>query len=268
MTRRAAVVLGGGGVAGIAWQTGLLAGLAEAGVDLSAAGLVLGTSAGATTGALLADAPDWPALVAAQLDPRTTERAVAHDPAEFALLVAARLPAEPVDEPAVLAAVGAAALAARTPPAAERREIIAARLPGVAWSPRLRITAVDAHTGALVVFSAADGVDLVDAVAASSAVPGVWPPVRVRGRVLIDGGVRSSTNADQAPGQDRVLVVAPVPEGHRPAPDGRELLLTPDPGVLPAAGPDLLDPARRPAACRAGLAQAGRVAAEVRAFWA
>ena len=41
-----AIVLGGGGSAGIAWESGLLAGLLEAGADLEAADLVVGTSAG------------------------------------------------------------------------------------------------------------------------------------------------------------------------------------------------------------------------------
>ena len=50
MTKRA-LVLGGGGVAGIAWETGLLFGLAERGIDVLAADLVVGTSAGAAVAA-------------------------------------------------------------------------------------------------------------------------------------------------------------------------------------------------------------------------
>ena len=49
-----ALVLGGGGPVGIAWETGLLAGLAEGGIDLSHADYILGTSAGAFVGAQLA----------------------------------------------------------------------------------------------------------------------------------------------------------------------------------------------------------------------
>ncbi len=54
------------------------------------------------------------------------------------------------------------------------------------------------------------GWPLLDAVAASCAVPGVHPPITVGGRRLVDGGLRSPTDADLAAGCDRVLVVAPV----------------------------------------------------------
>ncbi|MBL7518115.1 hypothetical protein I6A84_08275, partial [Frankia sp. CNm7] len=46
-----ALVLGGGGLAGIAWEIGLLAELAQAGSDLAAADTVIGTSAGSVVGA-------------------------------------------------------------------------------------------------------------------------------------------------------------------------------------------------------------------------
>ena len=49
-----ALVLGGGGPVGIAWESGLIAGLAEAGIDLTAADFFLGTSAGSVVGAQLA----------------------------------------------------------------------------------------------------------------------------------------------------------------------------------------------------------------------
>ena len=49
--QRTALVLGGGGITGIAWEIGVLAGLAEAGVDLTGADLVVGTSAGSVVGA-------------------------------------------------------------------------------------------------------------------------------------------------------------------------------------------------------------------------
>ena len=45
-----ALVLGGGGAVGVGWQTGLLMGLLEAGVDLAGAEAIVGTSAGALVG--------------------------------------------------------------------------------------------------------------------------------------------------------------------------------------------------------------------------
>ena len=59
MTTRA-LVLGGGGPVGIAWETGLAAGLERAGVRLRDADLFVGTSAGSVVGAqfALGNAPD------------------------------------------------------------------------------------------------------------------------------------------------------------------------------------------------------------------
>src|ERR1700681_4453810 len=66
-----ALVLGGGGVTGIAWETGLLAGLAEAGIDLTSADLVVGTSAGSVVGAQILSGVSIKALYAEQLvEPR------------------------------------------------------------------------------------------------------------------------------------------------------------------------------------------------------
>ena len=119
---------------------------------------------------------------------------------------------------------------------------------------------------------------LVDAVAASCAVPGVWPPVTIEGRRYIDGGVRSSANADLAEGYDEVLVIAPVRDFLVPEkPITRRLkkleksasLLTvqPDKASLAAMGPNPLDPAAAKPAAQAGRAQAADVVAAVREVW-
>ena len=103
-----------------------------------------------------------------------------------------------------------------------RRAVIAARLPSHEWPAHpLVVTAIDAHSGAFTRFDASSGVPLVDAVAASCAVPGVWPPVSIGGRRYIDGGVRSVTNADLASGCGRVLVLAPMPADVAPGSSAR-----------------------------------------------
>ena len=95
--------------------------------------------------------------------------------------------------------------------------MIADRLPSHAWPARaLLIVAVDAHTGRHRAFDRDSGVPLVDAVAASCAVPGIWPPVTIGATRWVDGGVRSSDNADLAADHERVLVLAPMPD---PTPD-------------------------------------------------
>src|SRR5205814_3193186 len=110
----------------------------------------------------------------------------------FAQIVQARQNATSLEE--ACARLGALALAAQTMPEAKRRAIIESRLPSRVWPERrLIIVGVDASTGEIRCFDRSSGVELVDAVAASCAVPGVWPPVTIEGRRYIDGGVRSTT---------------------------------------------------------------------------
>ena len=92
----------------------------------------------------------------------------------------------------------------------QRRAAVAARLPSQRWPQRpMLIVAVDAHTGEPVVFDRHSGVDLVDAVTASCAGPGV-PPYSIGDSRYIDGGYRANENADLAAGYGRVLVLSPL----------------------------------------------------------
>jgi NTE family protein len=266
-----ALVLGGGGVAGAAWITGLLAGLAEAGQDITGADVIIGTSAGSVVGAQLGSGLPLADLLARQAEPA---RQTAEIPAQVSLAtMAAEMGAElaGVKSPAeMLRRIGAYAVAARTVPESARRAVIESRLPARAWPERaLRITAVDVRTGGLRVFDRDSGVSLVDAVAASCAVPGIWPSVTIGGRRYMDGGVRSADNADLAAGYSRITVVSPL-GANSPIPSpmplrtvvgqlrdgGSEVtVLTPDAASVAAIGPNPLDPATRTPAARAGLAQ-------------
>jgi len=159
-----------------------------------------------------------------------------------------------------------------------RREIVASRLPSSEWpEPPLLITAVDAADGAFVIFDRTSGVSLVDAVAASCAVPGIWPPVTIGGRRYVDGGVRSVTNAYLAGGHDRVLVLSPLPSEQTPAAK-REVanlceggsdavLLEADEAALAAMGPNPLDPGRRSVAVAEGRRQGAAWLEDVRRLW-
>ncbi|HEV7898121.1 MAG TPA: patatin-like phospholipase family protein [Planosporangium sp.] len=270
-----ALVLGGGGVTGVAWELGVLAGLAEAGVDLTDADVVIGTSAGSVVAAQLTAGIDLEKLYAAQLAGPGTEIAArlgATTMLRWALAAVGRR-----DATRVRARIGKMALAARTVPAAQRRAVIEARLPAHDWPPRrLLITAVDAESGEFIVFDGDSGVSLVDAVGASCAVPGVWPPVTIDGRRYIDGGVRSAANVDLADGCERVVVLAPITRGGGPIPSvarqvgqlsGKVTLVSPDARSRQAIGRNALDPARRAPAARAGRAQAAAVAATVAEVW-
>lgn len=207
-----ALVLGGGGVAGIAWTTGLLAGLAGHGQDLTGADLIVGTSAGATVAAQVTSGVALADLLARQADParQTPEIPAEIDMEKFVADFGAAF--EDAGSPAeVRQRVGELALSAETVPEADRRAVIAARLPSHDWpEQRIVLVAVDAETGEPRQFDRESGVSLVDAVAASCAVPGIWPPTTIDGRRYIDGGVRSGENADYAAGATRVTVVAPM----------------------------------------------------------
>ena len=277
LTGRTALVLGGGGVTGIAWETGLLDGLAEAGVDLTSADLVVGTSAGSVVGAQILSDITLKDLYAAQLTDATGEIAAKIGMRALAGLVISAL--WPGDERRGRARLGRAALKARTVPESERRAVIEQRLPNRAWPERrLIITAVDAETGELRAFDRDSGVPLPDAVAASCAVPLVWPPITINGRRYIDGGVRSIANADLASGCDRVVVLAPVTVALRRSgridrqlaslgPQLRSVVVSPDAQARKAIGSNVLDPAHRAASARAGRVQAAGVAAAVAAVW-
>jgi NTE family protein len=277
MTTRA-LVLGGGGVTGVAWETGVLAGLAEAGVDLADADLLVGTSAGSVVGAQLATGCHVRELYQAQLAGSGSEIAAKLGPGMLLRWAGAAIRER--DPQRFRASVGRLALRAGTVPEQRRLAVIGARLPVHEWpARRLLITAIVAATGEFVVFDAAAGVDLVRAVAASCAVPGVWPPVTIGGTRYIDGGLRSGTNADLAAGHDRVVVIAPVSGGGGPVArlsdqvgalrrTARVVVIRPDRQARRAIGRNVLDPARRGPSARAGLAQAAAVVDEVRAVWA
>ena len=278
--QRTALVLGGGGITGIAWEIGVLTGLAEAGVDLGGADLVVGTSAGSVVGAQLTSGADLEALFARQLEPPTGERAARMTRAALARYGWAVLRSRG-DDVVFRRRVGALALAAEqaglTPTEQERLDVIGSRLVSRAWPDRdLRITTVDAQTGEFRVLDRTSGVPLLQAVAASCAVPGVYPPVTIDGRRYVDGGMRSAANADLAEGCDRVVVLAPIPRGIGPLASvdaqvtgmvARVAVVSPDEASRRAIGRNVLDPAARAGSARAGRAQAADVAAQVSEAW-
>ncbi|MFC4055033.1 patatin-like phospholipase family protein [Actinomadura syzygii] len=274
-----ALVLGGGGVVGIAWLTGLIAGLARAGADVTGADLLLGTSAGATVAAQVGTGVPVDEMFARQADPGLQTRELVPSggmtPAEIMEILARLVEENGGDLTAVRQQVGARALAAETVPERERLAVIEARLPVHEWPARtLRVTAVNALTGEPRVFDRDSKVGLVDAVAASSAVPMIWPPVTIDGVRYMDGGVRTMTNLDLAAGHGRVLLLAPLPD---PALDagvaavaekgGRVEVISPDEPSLAAFGTDPLSPSTRTPTAEAGLAQGEALAEKVAAFW-
>ena len=155
-----------------------------------------------------------------------------------------------------------------------------------AWPQRgYACTAVDAETGEFVVWNAESKVGLAKAVASSCSVPGVYPPVTIKGRRYIDGGMRSGTNADVAKGHETVVLIALRTAGPDAAAAERQKkaldaeikvltdagakveLVTPDADSQAAFGVNLMDPRARPAAAKAGLEQGRALAAQLKAVW-
>jgi NTE family protein len=268
-----ALVLGGGGLAGIAWETGVLFGLAEAGVDLTNADLVIGTSAGSTVAAQLGSGLPVAQLWERQATPSLQNPELASPGISLPewMDTIARLGEKYPDPKQLRQAIGTMALATSTVSEDARRNVIRSRLPRHSWPGwDLRIVAVNAHTGDPMIFDRTSGVELVDAVAASCAVPGVWPPATVRDARYIDGGVRTMTNADLAVGYRRVLVLAALaePEVHRQVLGlERAELIQPDEASLAAFGTDPLDPATRTPAAEAGRVQGTAEATRITALW-
>lgn len=288
MTMRG-LALGGGGIAGIAWETGMLMGLAEAGVDLTIADRVVGTSAGSIVGSQVTCGIPLDELYRRQLEPPGSPLVDGAVPlariglgvvAQFALvLVRSRRDIERFGRLLGAKAVKAAARGG-TPSVAERYEQVAIRIGGLTWPDRdLVVTAVDVATGELVAFGPRGSraeVSLADAVNASCAVPLVYPPIPIGGRVYVDGGVRSGANADLLAGCDPVIALAPVDRGIGPIRSaatqlaeigGRHLVISPDSAAKAAIGTNVLDPAARPGSARAGRAQAAAWVERVREVW-
>lgn len=251
-----ALVLGPGGPAGTAWMAGLAEGLRREGVDLSAADLIVGTSAGAIVGAILASGeglgghvrtdPDRLAEVLATLGDPGLERAEA-------LRRAGRL--------AVTASTG-------TQEAAITRMRF---LVGAAqWPDRpLLIPPVDAETGEAMIWDRHGAASLPQAVAASTAFPATAPPITIDGRRYLDGALRAGTSLDLAGDARMVIAAEPMAHGYdtsSTAADAQEVVqLVPDADAIKAFGPDLTDITAWGPAYQAGVRQAPSAADRIRA---
>lgn len=295
-----ALVLGGGGLTGIAWEAGVLAGLADGGVDVLHWDAVIGTSAGAVVGARLLDDGGALALfdtlladdplarrrqlesVAGRLPMRVARasrtrglgwldsagviavllRAVArtHDVRAFACVSPiVRSRATGAERDAALRAYARLAGTVTTP-VATWVAVWSGLLATVdRWPRGLVVTAIDLDAAARLALDSESGVALPMAIAASTALAGLLPPVPIDGHACVDGGTLSATNADLARDHDEVLVIAPVVRGSLDEELGRPgrapaTVLTPSLAAASTMGRALgrLDPDRVAAAARAG----------------
>jgi NTE family protein len=291
------LVLGGGGSAGNAWEIGIIAGLFDAGLDVTEADLIIGTSAGSTAAAQITSATrptDLLAnILAAPPQPQTGPVGADRERAPNVPLAdhmerTSKIIGAAEDAADMRRRMGAAALemdaASGSSGQTQWRATVAARLPSQQWPQRpVLIVAVNARTGEPVVFDRHSGVDLVDAVAASCANGFGVPPYSIGDNRYIDGGYRADENADLAAGYGRVLVLSPFGGRSRTPEDwgthlaaqvdelrargSRVETVFPDTNSRDAFGVNVMDPSTRPPAARAGYNQGRALAEQLTEFW-
>ncbi|WP_406199027.1 patatin-like phospholipase family protein [Kitasatospora sp. NBC_01560] len=231
-TPRRGLVLGGGGMLGAAWTVGALCAVEEAtGWQPGSAEVVLGTSAGAILGALLAGGVRADQLRDHQRGLPVTKGPLAGVDFDYDTAVGGALPPRP------RAGIGSPGLlrdAVRHPREYPLLTMVSAMAPhgrgslapvgelvsgllgpdGFPAGSPLRVAAVDYRSGHRVVFGdpGAPPVAVADAVMASCAIPGWFTPVRLDGSAYVDGGCWSASNADLMLGRglDEVFVLAPM----------------------------------------------------------
>jgi NTE family protein len=278
-----ALVLAGGGVAGIAWETGFLLGVQDESLPTASrlldADVLLGTSAGSTVAAQIGSGACLEDLFAHQISETTHEITPGIDIDRLTTLFEEAAAERGTSVAELRRRVGQLAQSAPTVAPEVRRAVIEKRLPSHEWPQRpLRITAIDVASGDRVIFDRGSGVGLVDAVAASCAVPAVWPPVTIGHRQFMDGGVGSHANVDAVADYETVVMLAPTaspgvsPFGRSLADElaqhraGPAIGIFADDASIAAFGRNPLDPDCRAPSAIAGRQQGRRTAAQLAAL--
>jgi NTE family protein len=180
--------------------------MAESGIDVRDADVLIGTSAGARVALQLASGAPLEEVYARQVGAGTqmVRQSGAVDMSQVQQEVA-RAKELGGSRAEILRRYGQLALTLAGP---ERQARMTTPLPMEDWPERrVQLIALNAETGLRRAFDRASGITLVDAVMATTASFGA-APVWFEGQPYIDGGYYSSDNADLAADCDRVLVLA------------------------------------------------------------
>jgi NTE family protein len=262
----AALVLSGGGLLGVGWELGVLRGLQDGGVAMGRFELVIGTSAGAVSGAFAASgAPLEAVSPVAERDRQLEAMSQQMNPDVMGPVFAALMSGGEPDQ-ARRAQLGAIARQTEVPEDLAI-EIMRQYLPDIPWPKALVIAAVDVEDGAFVSWGVDEGVSIVQAAAASSAIPGIFPPITIARRRYMDGAIRSPTSADLAAGSDVLVIVAAPSRSEQTdrqiaeetaevrAAGGTIVEIRPDAESSVAFGPNAMDGSRQPLVFAAGRRQ-------------
>lgn len=210
MINEKALVLGGGGITGIAWESGVLAGLIDSGILVNHADKILGSSAGSYVGSILANGQNMKTYYEQLANNRDNADNAQLDPSLFELWREAFVEGK-TDEQIIGKYLGDIINKSPSTVSLEERErSVRKRIGNVDWTFQLEITAINAKTGTLESFNETSGISLMEAVMASGAVPGIWPHVDMLGASWIDGGMISSTNARLMANYKDIIILAPL----------------------------------------------------------
>jgi len=273
-----AVVLGGGGVTGMAWEIGIITALLQGGIDLADADIIIGTSAGSFVGSALASGYDMRKLYESQFIQNTSE-VNASISSELMMLWTKAFQYGKDDKKEIGKVFGD--IAKKYPPKVSREErklIVESRLVTNIWPSKLKVTAIDAETGNLHVFDKDSRTTLINAVNASGAVPGLWPFVTFNEKDWIDGGMVSSTNAHLADCYNKVVILSPMPQKYGLVSSVREdvaemqkestvSLIVPNEDSILAIGKNPYDPTHTALSAKAGFNQGLKEVSAIYKIW-
>ncbi|MEV6769054.1 patatin-like phospholipase family protein [Nocardia sp. NPDC051030] len=270
---RPALVLGGGGPVGLSWMTGVAITLRELGIDLALAGRIVGTSAGAVVGAVLAGDGDLERIVN---PPAGVAKPIQVDYAKFGEVMKI-LASQARGVPAIEALRQIGVYVTENPVVDQPDEHVTRignLIGSTEWPEReLVITSVDVNTGELRAWTRDDQVSFHAAVASSTSVPGIFPPIPIDGGWYFDGGMRSPINADLAAGADLIVIIEPLahmfPHTWRDAELGGAATISviPDAEAIAAFGLDVFSPDSLIPAYEAGVRQAAEAAPRLKDVW-
>jgi NTE family protein len=280
---------------GEAWESGVIAGLREKGIDLAHADLIIGTSAGAIVGARLANRMSPSDFINAALAPsegpppgQPSGQKSSSPPPDLSFLSSKLHEKAAGTRPQQQIRAEIGEWAQKAHPVVSESQFLASyrrRFPEKEWPGRgYECISVDAGDGSLQRWNHSSSVPLAVAVASSCALPGVFAPVAINGHRYMDGGVRSVTNADLARGCKTALVFAPTVGVDDPlaksftSPLNGELttlrdsgckveLIAPDAASISAFGATLGDESHRAPAFNAGHLEGRNRAAEIIKLW-